>query len=82
MPSLNEDLDRKRRLARRLMAWISFSFLLGMGTAILAGAAFGNASFADSIEKVSGVLNMILGVFAAIVLGYLGVSVYEATRKP
>lgn len=76
-----EELDLKRRLSRRRMAVISFAALLGIAAAVLAGSAFGPASFADSVQKVSGVLNMILGVLAAIVLGYLGVSVYEATRN-
>ena len=74
------DLGRSRRLARRKMAWISFSVLVGYAIVILAGLLFGPASFAAGLAVASGILTMIMGAFVAIILGYLGASAYEAVR--
>lgn len=78
---MSEELDVGRRKARRKMAWISFSALLSMALAIMLGLFLGPAAFAVGVQTVSGVLNMILGAFVAIILGYLGASAYEAKNR-
>lgn len=74
------DLDRSRRLARRKMAWISFSVVVGYAIVILAGLLLGPATFAAGLATASGILTTIMGAFVAIILGYLGASAYEAVR--
>ncbi len=79
----NELLDTGRRLARRRMAWLSFIFLLVLGTAIMVGLLVRTdpTLFAQALATASGVLTGLLTVFTTIVLGYLGVSVAESVLK-
>lgn len=78
-----DDLDRKRRLARRRMAWISFLFLLVMSTLIVAGLTLSPrpVQVAEALKVASGAITGILTVFTTIVLGYLGVSLAEQVLK-
>ena len=76
-----EELDQGRRLARRRMAWISFWFLIGASTAILAGILLGPATIPAAISTATTAIVGIYTVFTSIVLGYLGVSVAENIFK-
>jgi Mn2+/Fe2+ NRAMP family transporter len=80
---LSDDLDRRRRQARRRMAWVSFSLMVGTAVAILYGVVLSpeRTDIADAIDVSSSVLNGLLTAFTTVVLGYLGVSVYERVAK-
>lgn len=80
---MSDDLDRRRRQARRRMAWVSFSLMVGTAVAILYGVVLSpeRTDIADAIDVSSSVLNGLLTAFTTVVLGYLGVSVYERVAK-
>lgn len=65
------------------MAWVSFSLMVGTAVAILYGVVLSpeRTDIADAIDVSSSVLNGLLTAFTTVVLGYLGVSVYERVAK-
>jgi hypothetical protein len=63
------------------MAWISFWFLIGTSTAILAGSLVGGPAVATAISTATTAIVGIYTVFTSIILGYLGVSVAENIFK-
>lgn len=76
-----DDLDRKRRLARRRMAWFSFWLLALYSTAILGGILWGGSTVAAALATAITAVVGIYTVFTSIILGYLGVSVVENIFK-
>lgn len=76
------ELDRGRRLARRRMAWWSFlSLFLDMGLIFLA-MFFGNPTGVATIfNAAAGIMGTIIAARVAIIMSYLGVSAFEATRN-
>jgi hypothetical protein len=77
-----EDMDKCRRLARRKMAWFSFSALLLEAAAIMLGVFYGGPVFAANLVAAAPLLTGMFWAQTAIVGAYLGVSLTEALKKP
>lgn len=80
-PTKDTDLETGRRLARRRMGWLSFSFLMVEAIVILVGVFLGGPVFAANIAATSALLTGLFWAQAAIVGAYLGVSLTEALKK-
>lgn len=76
-----EEMDKKRRLARRRMAWICFTMMMAESVALLAGLFLGGPLFAANATAISPIL---IGLFfsqATVIGAYLGVSMAEAMKR-
>lgn len=76
-----DDLDRTRRLARRRMAWLSFTALLIEAGVLLGGVFLAGPVFAANLAAAAPILTGLFWAQAAIVGAYLGVSLTEALKK-
>jgi len=78
-----EHLDVGRRIARRRMAWASFSFLVVMSSLVVGGLVLSESrtEIATAFATGSAALVSVFTVFASIVLSYLGVSVVEQLMR-
>ena len=74
-----EKILRSRFNNRRLMAWISFGFMIFWSTVIIFAVTVnpGADDAAEALSKVTALIGMIFTLFSAIVLGYFGVAAYE-----
>lgn len=70
-------IDNHRRLFRRSTARQAWWFVVGAGSLVLIVGLSTDAG-ADRVAKIWPVLPVVLGAPAGIVLGYLGVSAWEA----
>lgn len=75
------ELDKGRRLARRGMAWLSFTALLVEAGILMAGTFLAGPLFAANLTAVAPILTGMFWAQAAIVGAYLGVSLTEALKK-
>ena len=75
------ELDKGRRLARRGMAWLSFTALLVEAGVLMAGTFMAGPLFAANLAAVAPILTGMFWAQAAIVGAYLGVSLTEALKK-
>ncbi len=74
-------LDKGRRLARRGMAWLSFTALLVEAGVLMVGTFMAGPLFAANLAAVAPILTGLFWAQAAIVGAYLGVSLTEALKK-
>lgn len=78
---MTADLDRGRRLARRLMAWGFFVALQAEAAALMVGVFLGGPDFAENLAAASPVLIGLFWAQAAGLGAYLGVSLTEALKR-
>jgi hypothetical protein len=73
-------LDKGRRLARRRMAWVSFSLMVVIALALFGALLISpeRAAIATALNMVSTLLGTIMSLFTLIILGYLGISGAES----
>lgn len=76
-----DEIELKRRMARRRMAWWSFISLFFDMTIIFGGLIFGPVGFGAGLSAASGPIGVIITARVAIILGYLGFSAMEAIKR-
>jgi len=83
MPEQERMLERGRRLERRRYARISFGMILVTSILVIGNLLFSpnRTEVATALATAAPLITGLMGVFTAVILGYLGVSTAERIWK-